>query len=344
MDHSLDFIELLGASGVIHGVSSAITALAGYAPTDLVGRHYADFIHADDVALVTDAFTQLLKKERAGPITLRYRCKDGAWRTIQASARNHIADPAVRALIVLTRDVTDQLEAERSLSQANAELHRLSQRLISAHEEERAHLGRELHDDVGQILVGLSLSIASGSGAAGMAPVAQQIGAWRRLVEEALEHLRALVLDLRPPALEELGLAAALTAHVEHVRTLTGSDISLVVAADLGRLAPDIEITCFRIVQEALTNAIRHSDGSHFQVRLRRVDRTLHVTVRDDGMGFDVGTARDRAVREGRIGLLSMRERATLVGGHLDIHSSPGQGAEVRATLPIQPAVGGSES
>jgi two-component system, NarL family, sensor histidine kinase UhpB len=336
MDHSLDFIELLGREGVIDGVSSAITLLAGYEPKDLIGRHYEDLIHPDDHALVAGAFAEVLARGHAGPLMLRYRRKDGAWRTIQASARNYLADSAARAIVVLTRDLTDQLNAERLLSEANAELHRLSQELISAQEAERGHLARELHDDVVQILAALSLSMAGKSGVVDGVPPASRVEKWKSMVQDAIEHLRRLVLNLRPPALNEQGLPHALALHVDRARTIAAQELDLDIDANLGRLDPEVEISCFRIIQEALTNAVKHSKAQKIWIAVRRVAGGLCATVRDNGAGFDVAGARDGATRDGSIGLLSMRERATLVGGALEIQSTPGRGTVVRATFPIR--------
>jgi len=335
MDHSLDFIELLGREGVIDGVSSAITLLAGYEPKDLIGRHYGELIHPDDHALVASAFAQVLALGHAGPLTLRYRRKDGSWRTIQASARNYLADSAARAIVVLTRDLTDQLNAERLLSEANAELHRLSQELISTQEAERGHLARELHDDVVQILVALSLSMAGKSGVVDGVPPADRVEKWKTMTQDAIEHLRRLVLNLRPPDLNERGLPDALALHVARARTIAAQDLELDVDAKLGRLAPELEISCFRIIQEALTNAVKHSKAQKIWITVRRVAGGICATVRDNGAGFDVAGARDRAPRDGSIGLLSMRERATLAGGALEVQSARGRGTEVRATFPI---------
>ncbi len=336
MDHSPNVIELIGKDGKIQGISSAVSSLAGYAKDEVVGLGYLDLVHPDDCERVASAFAQLLAEGRAGPIRLRYRQKDGSWRTIEVTGRNLLHDPAARALVVLTNDLTDQLHAEALLSKANAELHRLSQQLISAHEAERTHFARELHDDVGQILFGLSLSMAAKPESAHEAASAHQIEQWRQMVQEALDRLHRLALDLRPPALDQVGLAAAVAAHIARVRTSAGNDIRLDVDANLGRLAPDLEITCFRIIQEALTNAVKYSGATHFWVGLRLVDSDLCVTIGDDGTGFDVAAAGDRAMHGTSIGLLSMRERATRSGGELDIVSSPGRGTEVRATFPVR--------
>ena len=108
MEHSLDFVELLGAEGIIEGVSAAIKPLGGYDPQDLIGSKYQDLIHPDDRARAANAFSRVLRGDAAETVTVRYHRKDGAWRTVQASTRNFLKDPAVRAVVVLTRDVTDQ--------------------------------------------------------------------------------------------------------------------------------------------------------------------------------------------------------------------------------------------
>jgi two-component system sensor histidine kinase UhpB len=335
MDHSLDFVELLGGAGVIQGVSAAIKSLGGYDPNELVGTHYQDLIHPEDCARATAAFESVLASEHSAPITLRYHRKDGSWRTVRASARNFLADPAVQAIVVLTRDVTEQLDAETSLAAANVELRRLSQRLLSAQETERAYIARELHDDVQQTLVGLRLGMEAERqpSSGGLAPALLE--SWRVLVQEAIDHLRDLTMRLRPPVFDDRGLAAEIRAHVERVAAACGRDVRLELARSLGRLAPATELACFRIVQESLANALRHSQADHLRVSVTRAGGNLHVSVRDDGIGFDVASARASAIDAGRVGLASMAERAALVGGELGIESRAGAGTVVTASLPI---------
>ena len=334
MDHSPDVIQFIGEHGVVEGVSSAITTLAGYDPREVVGLHYTALLHPDDWATAANAFEQLLDHGYAGPIRIRYRHKDGSWRTIEATGRNLLGDPAARALLVITHDLTDQIHAEQLLSKANAELHSLSQQLISAHESERAHFARELHDDIGQLLFSLGLSMAAKPRSAGGVASLEEIDYWRKMVQQTLEHVQRLALDLRPPELDQLGLVAAVAAHIDRVRKSIGSEIRLDADGNLGRFSPDVEITCYRVIQEALVNAVKHSGAKHYWVSLQLLDAALCVTIGDDGAGFDVEAARERAMHGNSIGVLSMRERAARVGAALEIVSSPGHGTLVRATFP----------
>jgi len=334
MDHSLDFVELLGVGGVIEGVSAAIKPLGGYDPRDLIGCHYQDIIHPDDCARAAKAFARVLHGDRAETITLRYRHKDGTWRTVQASTRNFLDDPAVRAIVVLTRDVTEQIDAEASLAQANVELRGLSQQLIVAQEKERSYIAGELHDDVQQILFGLRLNMEPSR----RTPTADLptclVDDWIKLVQEAIDHLHELTITLRAPVIDGRGLAVALRSYVDRLSLTPGQEILLETDANLGRFAPNIELACFRIVQEGLANAIRHSGAKHLRVCLRKAGDDLTVSIRDDGHGFDVRASRVHAVDAGSVGLLSMRERAALAGGRFEINSSVGCGTYLCAAFP----------
>jgi signal transduction histidine kinase len=153
-------------------------------------------------------------------------------------------------------------------------------------------------------------------------------------VREAIDHLHALTVTLRGPAIREGGLATELRSYVHRLPLTPGQHINLEVE-DLGPLAPEMELACFRIVQEALANAVKHSGSKLVSIRLKKSGRDLSVSIRDDGVGFDVRAARASALAAGSVGLLSMRERAALVGARLEVNSSLGHGTDVRALFHI---------
>jgi len=241
----------------------------------------------------------------------------------------------IRSTAALTPEESP-LNLERRLQTANDELRRLSHELLSAQEAERAHLARELHDDIGQTLAGLSLSMSAGAVSASAIVSAEVVSTWRVLIQEVLEHLRALTDSLHPLALTQLGLVAAIQAHVARLQISSGVEIRVEVKSKIGSLAPRVELTCFRIVQEALTNALKHSGAHTVWVSVSRLANAVHVSIRDNGNGFDVVGTQEKAIRAGRVGLFSMRERASLIGGQLTILSQVGRGTQITAELPSQ--------
>ena len=143
--------------------------------------------------------------------------------------------------------------------------------------------------------------------------------------------------ELRPALLDTLGLEATLRWLAEHHQQQTGCEVQLVGHLS-GRRSPDLAIACFRVVQEALTNVVRHAAARHVWIELSQSDSVLELVVRDDGVGFDVAAAQEQAGRRGRLGLLGMAERVQILGGRLDVESQPGRGARIRASFPLSEA------
>jgi signal transduction histidine kinase len=225
-----------------------------------------------------------------------------------------------------------------SLLLANAQVADLKERLTGAAEKERKYLAGELHDDVQQILFGLSLNMAASRGEVGQLP-ADVIGGWMQAVQTVMDHLHELSVALRNPVSDNQELPRAMRSYAETLPLAPNQKILFETDAKTGALAPNVATACFRIVQEALGNAIKHSGGRNLVVRLwSSVDR-LTVSIRDDGVGFDVKEARAHAVDAGSIGLSSMRERAALAGGDFDIQSAIGHGTRIRASFPIDELV-----
>ncbi len=262
---------------------------------------------------------------------------DGQQKTIQNSAapiRN--TDGLIQQAVVVNEDVTERVRAEEALRESANRLHRLSRRLLEVQEEERRHLARELHDEVGQILTGLGLilkpigALTTDTARAGFAQA-------RVLVDDLLERVRQLSFDLRPAALDQLGLLPGLLALFERYTRQTGVLVNFKHQGVHGRFAPEVETTAYRIVQESLTNVARHAGVAGVSVRVWAVADTLTIHVEDRGRGFDVEAVL-ATPRSG--GLVGMQERAALLGGRLTIESRPGSGTQITAELPLSRAGG----
>ena len=233
-----------------------------------------------------------------------------------------------------------ELQAQRErasadLARAYERLQSLARRLEAAKEEERKDIARELHDDMGPTLTAVVINLQLIGVEKDADKAKHRIADSIDLVDRMVQQIRDLSLDLRPPLLDEMGLVAALKGYLETQAQRTGIEIE-VVGDTVPDLRPELEITAFRVAQEAVTNAIRHAKAKRIEVSVEPVNGTLSIRVHDDGKGFDVqGTVEGPATGKS-IGLLGMQERAKLLGGDLRITSAPGRGTTVQLRLPLE--------
>jgi signal transduction histidine kinase len=228
------------------------------------------------------------------------------------------------------QQLIEMLAAHAAIAIENARLYERSRELSIV--EERNRLARDLHDSVAQKLFGVTLTAEAAATLLERDPAKARVELERlgELSREAMDELRSLVHELRPPALDAEGLVTTLRKHVEVVRRVHGVEIGLEVQGSPER-SPRRDGEVFRIAQEALSNAVRHAAPTRVEVTLAARDGRLFLTVADDGSGFDPA---ERALRSRRLGLTSMEERAELVGGRLTIESAPSAGTTVRLEVP----------
>jgi PAS domain S-box-containing protein len=237
-------------------------------------------------------------------------------------------------IVGVQTDVTALRSHQASLTEKNEKLRRLAVQMIHAQEAERLRLARDLHDQVGQILTALKLQLRSIAGRGPIQDPAAVMRAPLELAEEALGHTRDLSASLHPHLLDDLGLEPALNWLVERFIVPSVPDVEIRCRLDPARGAPEIELVAFRVVQEALTNVVRHAGATRIGVFLRSEDAQLAVEVIDDGVGFDAGSNWFELQRKASLGVTNMHDRVTEIGGDVSIDSTPGVGTSVRAWLP----------
>ena len=245
--------------------------------------------------------------------------------------------------VALARAIADQL----SVAIDNATLYdevqqsgklrgELLHRVVSAQEAERQRIARELHDGTGQTLTALGLGLAAAADRLDSDPAAvrRQLVDMKQMNAQVLQEVHNVIADLRPSILDNLGLVPALRGHARAFEERTGIQTQLLVQGKATRLRPEVETTVFRIVQESLTNVVRHAAAHSVLVQVVFGNDGLELSVHDDGQGFDVGRA--LAGEDGRAawGLLGIHERAALVGGTAELLSAPGQGTTVHISVP----------
>lgn len=222
--------------------------------------------------------------------------------------------------------------------QVRLELQQFASQTLLALEEERKRVARELHDETAQLLSSLLVRLSLLEQARSLNEVREACRELVDLASRAVEGVRRLALELRPPELDDLGLVEAIRWYVDDFTARWRIAAQLHLAGPADRLAPATELALYRIAQEALVNAGKHSAAKHVRVLLDRQDGMVILTVEDDGRGFDVAAA--LAAKERAMGLFGMHERAALLGGKLRIESEPGRGTRVCAEVPIA-SVGG---
>ena len=222
-------------------------------------------------------------------------------------------------------DVTERKRTEEALRD-------LSRRLIRAHEEERARLARDLHDDVTQRLARLAIDAGQAARGPGENPQAETMRFVRDGLVSLSEDIHALSYRLHPSVLEDLGLAEALKAECERFSRQESVPTEVEVGLAPADIQPESALCLFRVTQEALRNVARHARARSVKVSVRPLDEGLQLAVVDDGVGFEPALQRERP----SLGLASMRERVGLLGGELDIESAPGQGTTILVWLPLK--------
>jgi two-component system, NarL family, sensor histidine kinase UhpB len=211
----------------------------------------------------------------------------------------------------------------RMLRRLEAERRRASSAALRAQEEERARVARDLHDEVNQALTGVLLRLEAARESA-PPELDAELAETRSLANQAMEELLSLARQLRPTALDDLGLKAAIAGQVEELGQQREMEATFASEGDFSDLDDDVQLVVYRVAQEALSNAARHSDASAINVTLRRLGTGVELKVSDNGRGFSFAAA-----EQGGLGIAGMRERALLVDGEVEIHSRPGEGTTV---------------
>jgi len=218
-------------------------------------------------------------------------------------------------------------------------LRMLTRQVISAHEEERKEISRELHDEIVQTLVGINVQLAAlGKGASiGLHSLKERIALTQKLVANSVDAVHQFARELRPAVLDDLGLIPALHNYCKELGARKDLKIELTLYRGVEHLASDQRTALYRVAQEALTNVVRHARAKRVFVTIRKVPGSIQMDIKDNGRSFQVGKAL-LSNSAHRLGLIGMKERIEMVGGSLAINSILHQGTTVTATVPLHPA------
>lgn len=234
-----------------------------------------------------------------------------------------------------------RLEESREREALRAELFRM---VVAAQEAERQRIARDLHDETGQSLTAIGMGLRGLSDELkGKRGQSGTLGQLQTLTSDALRELQRIIADLRPAHLDELGLSSTLRWYTNRLHEMTNLAIKLDILGEEHNMDETVKITVFRIVQEALNNIVKHSKATGVNIWLDYRERSVHILVRDNGVGFDKETVQNRGGRVS-LGLAGMGERAALLGGSVEVRSRPGYGTEVEAAIPYDSVKMGATS
>jgi PAS domain S-box-containing protein len=322
--------------------------LTGRPVEQLRDNGWLDFVHPEDVDRCLATYVPAFEARKPFLLEYRLRHADGEYRWFLASGvAKYGADGGFTGYVGCDVDITERKNAEdrirasqTALDASHREIQSLAGRLIEAQEAERARIARDLHDDVSQQLAGVSIAFSGLKQRLGEYHVSeemrQELAELQQQTLKLARNVRQLSHDLHPAVLQHLGLVKGLTSYCGDLERAHGMAMTCTAEGDFRVITPDASLCVYRIAQEALRNVIAHAGASGVQVRLLQVGHDAQITIADDGRGFDAAHRGDRARG---LGLVSMSERARIIGGTISIVSALHQGTRVQATVPMHARV-----
>ncbi len=320
VDNSPDIVWSVDVDGIITYVSDSLEPRSGWKPEQIIGQPYTVMINAEQPGPgVWEALRQRPEEEHR--LRTEMPLPDGRRAQVEVAMTGTIVDGKFAGAHGSVRDISERERLEGDLRGQAAEL---------AASQERAHLARELHDSVTQALFSMGLTLRTLELLLESDPDSahEKLTELRELQKDALAEMRTLIFELRPSSLENDGLVQALRTHATAVQRRTG--LAMVVDAEpIDRLPLACEEALYRIGQEALHNVVKHANASNATIRIWRDGPRVHLSVTDDGGGFDPDS-----VPRGHLGLIGMRQRVDLVGGELRVESRAHRGTTIEASVP----------
>ncbi len=349
LENAVEGVQRVGADQKILWANKALLHLLGYSPDEYVGHQCSEF-HVDQNAFA-EYWRRLMQGEDIYDYPFELRCKDGSVKQVQIYSNGLWEKGEFIHTRCFVRDVTEQKRAEQALreSEANlrlvndklesqveqrtAALRQLSARVLTLQDAERRRIAHELHDSLGQYLVGLKLNLDM------LRQAPEQPGLWtqsQELMEQCVSEIRTLSYLLHPPMIDDVGLASAARWFVEGIAQRSGIQVTLDAPSDLARLPADVELVLFRILQEGLTNVHRHSGASAAEVLIRQKTGQVILEVKDNGRGIRQEVLRrfDQTGAGMGVGLSGMRERVRELGGWMKVEADS-QGTSLQIALPL---------
>lgn len=329
VEQAIDAIAVYDENGKLLDVNTGAINLLGYTREELQQMYLKDVLTEDEIKVRPVQYDVL----KTGKSTVKQRAmrrKDGS--IVQTEVRSQQL-PDGRFLSVI-RDLSDRIKAEEELKESYKAIRTLTDHLQKVREEERAHIAREIHDQLGQQLTVLKMDVAwlnKKIDAADESPLKIKMKELLTMLDDTVKTVRRISSELRPSLLDDMGLFTAIEWHLEDFSKRTGLETSLLAGKEPEKLPDNIKTGLYRIFQESLTNVVRHANATKVIIRAEVNDNMLVLSIADNGTGFDVSKIKSKKT----FGILGMQERSAMMGGNYSITSAPGKGTTIVVSVPI---------
>jgi len=336
VETSIDMIWTVDKKGTVIFVNNAAIDILGWEPDEIVGRSFIEFVGPDDKERVYQTIMDVMKTtDRYSNYESSILRKNGTVANVITHAVvNHDNITGEAWLTGTSRDITERVYAEKLLNQKNEQLQLLSSYLQTIREEERKHIAREIHDELGQQLTGLKMDLAwmNRKSVEKNSDLSDKLADMLKLVDETIKTIRKISSDLRPGILDDLGLIPAVEWQCHEFEKRTKIKCNFLNRVPDALIDKEASTGVFRILQESLTNIARHSDATEVKVEFdQKLDQFL-LLINDNGKGFE----QDKILIKQTLGLVGMRERAGMLNGSLTILSTPNKGTQVSLLFPVK--------
>ncbi|HEX7903615.1 MAG TPA: PAS domain S-box protein, partial [Chitinophagaceae bacterium] len=329
VEQAADAIFIFDRQGYFVDVNSISSELLGYTKEELLSMNLTDIVFEDD--LVNNPIRLGLLDKRESVIRRRtFRRRNGTAVTVEVHSKKLIDG----RYLGMVRDLTERIETEKKLEESFDAIRLLTDHIQNIREEERAHMAREIHDQLGQQLTVLKMDVSWLSKRIGNEnqPVTEKIKSLNEMLDATVKTVRRISSELRPSLLDDLGLGATIDWHLKEFGERVGIKTSFIEPQKEIDLADSIKTGLFRIFQESLTNVARHSGAKNVTVSLQHIENLTILSIKDDGKGFE----QEKIGNKKTLGILGMKERSAMMGGTYETVSLPGQGTAVIVSVPLK--------
>lgn len=326
-DHVIEAIVVIDSKGRVIGLNSSAELLTGYdlgEPVEILSlcSLCAGMLRMNEITCY-DCFAT---KDRLSSFQMMVRVKDGSEFPVTASS-SHFRENGEEYMVLVLRDAAEQIRHHQEELQRQ-----LTHHVIRAQEEERKRVSRDLHDSVGQALYSVLVGLKVLSQVNLSEEVKRHLEDIQLQTARALDEVKHMAVELRPSALDDLGLVAAIRAYLKRFEETFGIETDFEQQGLKRRYDPNLETALYRILQEAMNNAAKYADADHIHVQFKDDGEKVELIIQDDGVGFDLENIE---VRGSGLGLYGMKERASLFGGEVSIRTAPGEGTTINVKIEL---------